>query len=149
MNVFAKIIAGVLLLCNGTGALYGGLNLIIYSTGNSLGLSISLLKYSPFNNYFIPGIILIIVNGLASIFVLSAMLSNFKNTANLVLLQGAVLTAWILIQMVLIRTVNIMHGVLGLAGVVLIVIGYLESPAARREEGLQRRKERKIQEVEQ
>jgi hypothetical protein len=149
MKVFAKIIAGILLLFNGIGALYGGMNLIVYSTGNSLGLSVSLLKYTPFNDYLIPGIILILVNGLASIFVLSAMLSDLKNTANLVMLQGALLTSWIFTEMLLIRTANIMHGVLGIVGITLIIIGYLESPAARRKEGLQRRKERRMQEVEQ
>ena len=64
MKTFFKILAGVLLIINGMGALYGGLNLIVYPNGNSLQLPLEYLNHSPFNNYFIPGVILFVMNGL-------------------------------------------------------------------------------------
>jgi hypothetical protein len=146
---FSKMVASVLLLFNGLAALYGGLILVVSPGGRDLGLSLALLKDTPFDSFLIPGIVLFISNGLASVFVLSAILSQNKQWAGWVVLQGCILITWILVQMALIRTANMLHAVLGTVGVLLIVIGYLESPAVRRKEALKQRRERRLQEVEQ
>ena len=128
----SKMVASLLLLCNGVGALYGGLILVASPSGVGMNLSLALLKDSPFGSFLVPGIILFIANGLSSVFALSAILSKNKQWAGWVMWQGAILVTWIMLQMALIRSANMLHAVLGMAGVMLIVIGYLESPAVQR-----------------
>jgi len=98
MKVFLKILAGVLLAFNGMSALYGGLNLLVYPNGNSLQLPLDYLQHSPFENYFIPGLILFSLNGLSSLFVCVAILLDSKRYAALILMQGCVLAGWIFVQ---------------------------------------------------
>ena len=118
-----KIFTSLLLLFNGTGAVYGGVNLILHPDGSSLRLSLDLLKYTPFKDYLIAGIILFIVNGLFSFFVLIKLLLNQKNYSWFVIAQGLILTGWIIIQVFLIQTVYFLHFILISTGIVLIVLG--------------------------
>ena len=123
MKTFLKIFTSLLLLFNGTGAVYGGVNLIMHPDGSSLRLSLDLLKYTPFKDYLIAGIILFIVNGLFSFFVLIKLLLNQKNYSWFVIAQGLILTGWIIIQVFLIQTVYFLHFILISIGIVLIVLG--------------------------
>lgn len=120
-----NILAIILLLLNGLGAIYGGVNLIAYPDGSSLQLSLSWLKYSPFSNYLVPGIILLVSNGLLSLAVIAGILMRAKISSLLVLLQGVVLTGWIIVQMLLIHTIYFLHAVMGTIGILLMVTGWL------------------------
>ena len=66
MKTFLKISSILLLLFNGTGAFYGGIGLITDPTGVSIKLSVNLLEHTPFNNFLVPGIVLLGVNGIFS-----------------------------------------------------------------------------------
>jgi len=125
MKIVLNIIASVLLLFNGIGAIYGGLNLITHPDGSSIQLSSEWLKHTPFHNYLIPGIVLLIANGLLSILVFIALLFNHRKYPWLVTAQGVILAGWILIQMMMIQTVYFLHIILGSVGVLLIITGYL------------------------
>lgn len=120
-----KIVSVLLLLFNLLGALYGGINLILYPDGSSIKLSLDLLKHSPFKNYLIPGIILFIANGLFCGFVLFKVLTNSKTYEKLIIAQGLILAGWIIIQIQFIRTIFILHFILGGVGVLLVVLGLL------------------------
>jgi hypothetical protein len=76
MNAFLKIASVVLLLFNGIGAVYGGLHLLLHPDGSSIGLSTDWLKHSPFDSFFIPGLVLFLVNGVFNFFVLWLLVSN-------------------------------------------------------------------------
>lgn len=117
--------ASLLLLFNGIGALYGGWSLITRPDGSRLQLSLDLLEQTPFDNYLIPGIILFVGNGLCSLAVFVVMMLNIKVYSWLVILQGAVLTGWIVIQMILIQTVYFLHIILGSVGLLLFVCGWV------------------------
>ena len=125
MNTILRVLISLLLLLNGVGAIYGGGNLILYPDGSSIQLSSDWLKHTPFENYLIPGIILFITNGLFSLFVLFALLVKLRNYWLLVVAQGAILTGWILIQIVLIQTIYFLHIILGSLGVALIIMGWM------------------------
>lgn len=115
----------MLLLIDGVGAIYGGSNLIVHPDGSSIQLSLDLLKHTPFQNYLIPGIILLVANGLFSVFAFTALVLRIPNYAQLIIMQGVVLTEWILTQMVLIQTVYFLHFILGSIGMALVIIGFL------------------------
>ena len=123
-----KIIAILLLLFNGVGAIYGGGNLILHPDGSSLGITIEWLRYSPFNDFLIPGIVLFLVNGILSFVVIIFILINFRHYRMLVIAEGVLLSGWIVIQMLLLRTVNNLHIIMGSTGLLLIIIGKLLLP---------------------
>jgi len=133
MKFFLKVITSLLLLINGIGAIYGGSNLILHPDGSSIQLSLQWLQHTPFHNYFIPGIILFIANGLLSMFVFMALLLKYKNYPWLVIAQGVVLTGWIVIQILLIQTVYFLHIILGSFGIALILLGILELQLERQD----------------
>ena len=125
MKTFFKILAGVLLIINGMGALYGGLNLIVYPNGNSLQLPLEYLQHSPFNNYFIPGVILFVMNGLSSLFICVAILLDSKRYAILILMQGCILACWIFIQILMLQSVNSLHLAVGITALLLMLCGQI------------------------
>jgi len=51
----------------GLGALFGGAALVISPSGKLLGMPVSLLDNSPFNDFLIPGVILFVILGLIPI----------------------------------------------------------------------------------
>ena len=124
MKTLLKFIAAALLLFNGIGAIYGGGNLILHPDGSSIQLTMDWLEHTPFKDYLIPGIVLFIANGIFSFIALAAMLLKVNNYAWLVMAEGAILTGWIVIQMLMIQTVYFLHYVMGGVGLVLIVVGY-------------------------
>lgn len=124
MKRITTILASLLLLLNGTGALYGGWNFITHPDGSSLHITLDWLKYSPFDNYLIPGIILLVVNGLFSFFTLAFLVFKLRGRTWLVMAQGVLLIGWIVVQMILIRDFNALHMVFGSIGIALTFIGW-------------------------
>jgi len=60
----------------GLGAVFGGVVLIISPTGELFGMPLSMLDYSPFNNFLIPGIILFAILGVMPIGVTLALIKK-------------------------------------------------------------------------
>lgn len=119
----------LLLLLNGTGAVYGGYNLITDPSGGNLHMPLSFLQHSPFQNYLIPGIILFLVNGVLSFLVITALLVKHRQAHRLVILQGALLAGWIAIQIIMLQTFYPpMHLPFFMIGVLLVGCGmYLQA----------------------
>jgi hypothetical protein len=92
----------------GIGAMVGGLAAIITPQG-PFGVPIEVLKYSPFSNFLIPGIILFTVIGVGNVF--SALMVGFK-----LRLQGYIssvfsfaLVIWIVVQCIMLNSVIFLH----------------------------------------
>lgn len=126
MKLFLKILVVTLLLLNGTGALYGGWNLIIYPDGSSLGLPVAYLENSPFDSYLIPGLILISVNGLFSFLTLGFLAFNHAKTLWFIFAQGILLLGWILVQVIIIQVFHPFQLIFGLIGIILTVLGWIK-----------------------
>lgn len=123
MKSFLSTIASILLLFNGFGALYGGWNLISHPDGSSLGMSVSLLSPSPFHDFLIPGIVLFVSNGLASIGAFIGIMLKPRKLAWMVWAQGVILLIWLFVQILLIETLHPLQFILGAVGVALIISG--------------------------
>ena len=103
----------------GIGAVYGGLAAII-SPQEPLGITVEALKYSPFSNFLIPGIILFVVIGLGNI--ISALMFYFKSE-----FQGYIssifswaLVIWIIVQCLMLHAVVFLH-------VLYFIIGFIQA----------------------
>ncbi|MGB8492295.1 MAG: hypothetical protein WCE64_14670 [Bacteroidales bacterium] len=103
MKIFVRIVVIILLLFNGTGALYGGISLVSDPTGSGLHLPLSFLEHTPFRNYMIPGIVLLCVNGLFSFVTLFTILFKYRKSSLFVIAQGILLGGWIIVQIILVR----------------------------------------------
>ena len=125
MKTYLKPLAATLLLVNGLGALYGGWNLTAHPDGSSLKMPLSILEFSPFRDFLIPGIILFVTNGIFSLYVLWRLILHDKRYPWLVAGQGAILFGWIVIQVMMVLGIAPLHIIFGGIGLVLILCGLL------------------------
>ncbi|HLP50273.1 MAG TPA: hypothetical protein VK154_05275 [Chitinophagales bacterium] len=118
-----RYLALILLLFNGIGAVYGGMSFILQPDGSTLGMSLTHLTYSPFSNYTIPGIILLVVNGLLSFTIAAITLARTKYYPLAIIAQGILLVGWLVVQIILLRFLFILHIVMAVVGLLLIATG--------------------------
>ena len=107
----------------GLGAIGGGGALIISPTGELIGMPLSMLEKSPFNSFFIPGVILFLVLGLIPLLLIIALFkqpeSKLAEQINLFkdmhwswtysIYIAFALIIWIQIQMVFLHDVHWAH----------------------------------------
>jgi hypothetical protein len=98
-----RVTAITLLFINGLGAIWGGAGLIFDPSGNFMQMPIEFLKYTPFTNFFIPGIILLVFNGLLSIIFALNGLRSQKYFPYMSIAQGLILAIWLSVQIMMIR----------------------------------------------
>lgn len=125
MQRILKIISISLLLLTALNAVVAGYLFILDPSGARMGLSLSYIKQSPFDSYRIPGIVLLIANGLLNFVAVGTLLKNKKYSSRVVVFQGFVLVGWIVIQVLMIKDVSPLHVIMLSIGVILIVCGYL------------------------
>lgn len=122
--VFLSILASLLLLFVGLGAICGGLNLIFQPDGSGLQISAVLLRNTPFNSFFWPCIILLVAKGVFSFIILLGLILKTRLAGWLVLIPGFILVGWILIQIKLIQSIISLHWIMGTVGLALILKGW-------------------------
>ncbi len=123
LRKFLKYITLLLLLLNGVSALVGGIPMIAYPNGSANGISLSYLEHSPFTDFLIPGLVLVVCNGVLSLMVFISLVMNIRHHSLFVLGQGVILLGWIGIQMIMLREVNFLHVAFGSIGITLIFLG--------------------------
>jgi hypothetical protein len=102
----------------GAGAIFGGLAAIL-KPEEPFGMSVEVLKNSPFNDFLIPGIILFTVIGLGN--AISALAIRFKSRFQgyISSIFSGALVIWILVQCIMINSVHFLH-------VLFFIIGAIE-----------------------
>ena len=126
-NTIAKrkvyIILGSLQAFIGLGAFGGGLMLVIDPSGSTLGVPMSFLEGSPFLDYLIPGVFLLAVNGVGSMVGAGLSFTRRRYAKDIAIVLGAILVAWIVVQVVIIRSIGWLHILYFILGVVELGIG--------------------------
>ena len=115
--------AAGLLLITSISAIYAAIAFISDPSGAALGMTTEELVHSPFHNFLIPGIVLLIINGILPVIILILMLLRYTYYPQLILFQGVLLSAWIIIQVVMLRDLHIMHVIMITFGISLSLIG--------------------------
>jgi hypothetical protein len=118
-----RIIAIILLILLGISAMFGGGAFIIDPSGELIQVPISLLEHSPFSTFLIPGLILFLFNGVSSIVITILVIRKYRFYAELVILQGIVQIVWIVFQLIMIRSISILHYIFFTIGSLLIISG--------------------------
>lgn len=98
-----RVWALILLFFLGISALFGSYYLITDPTGKSLQMPPGLLNSTPFENYLIPGILLLIINGIPALLIVLLTLFKVKYYAYLIVIQGIILIIWLTAEL----TINI------------------------------------------
>ena len=114
---------GVLQAFIGLGALGGGFMLVIDPSGSALGVPLSFLKGSPFPDFLIPGIFLLVVNGIGSLIGAGFSFSRRRYAQEIAIVLGTILVAWIVIQVIIIGSFSWMHVLYFILGVVELGLG--------------------------
>ena len=122
-NMKAYLGLGALQALIGLGAIGGGLLLVIDPTGSTLGVPSSLLEGSIFPNFLIPGIFLMVVNGFGS--GIGAVFSFTKShyTQGIAIVLGVIMVSWIVIQVIIIRSIGWLHGIYFILGLIELWLG--------------------------
>ena len=89
---------GVLQIFIGIGALPAGIVLITDPSGSSLGMPLENLINSPFSDFLVPGIFLLVVNGIGSLIGGSSSFLRYRLTGEIAIGLGMFLIFWIVAQ---------------------------------------------------
>ena len=114
-----------MLIFNALGSIPAGILLVADPSGAKLGLELGLLKHSPFRDFFWPGLLLLVFNGLLSLMALLFIWCKHRHTLPLVTAQGAVLIVWIVVQVLMLRTLHFFHVLMFGIGVALVIAALL------------------------
>jgi hypothetical protein len=121
-TVIAQLVLAAL---QAVGAIGGGIGLVADPV-NNIGMPVSLLDGTPFKDYLIPGLILLIVVGLFSLLVFVGLLLRWKAAWWLSLASGGGQVIWIIAEVALLGYLSgagiglqIVFGIVGLGVVVL------------------------------
>ncbi|MEA1887512.1 MAG: hypothetical protein U9N72_09930 [Bacteroidota bacterium] len=118
-----RAFAIILLIFNGISASFGGIGLIASPDGSLMEMPLEWLASTPFKNYLIPGIILLTANGILSLVISILVIIKSRSYAILIVIQGLILTGWIIIQMLFINMFHWLHALYGIIGLLMITTG--------------------------
>lgn len=138
----SKFLKGLLVFLLGFlsfGAIYGGIILIISPNGSVFQMPTDALRYSPFKDYLIPGVILLVTFGLMPAYVIYALIKKPENrimqSLNLIydhhfswtfsIYTGIALIIWINIQTLIFNAVEAIHTFYSTLGILIVCISLL------------------------
>ncbi|HHY12977.1 MAG TPA: hypothetical protein GX529_10160 [Firmicutes bacterium] len=105
----------------GVGALFGGMAGILSPSGSAVGITASeALKNGPFIDFLIPGIFLFVVLGLGNI--IAFITAKNKYQPYISGCFGIILCLWIVIQCYMLYTINVLHIIFFIIGIIQIFL---------------------------
>ncbi|MGG0717229.1 hypothetical protein ABE096_06465 [Robertmurraya massiliosenegalensis] len=116
---------GILLLIVAIGAISAGIGFILEPDGHNLGMSVDLLKNSPFEDFSIPGIVLLTINGIGS---LIGSILSFKRhplTCTVTIILGIIMMIWIGVQVYWIGLISILQPIFFGVGLIEVILGII------------------------
>lgn len=123
------IILLILILFQGLSGLLGGVGLVLDPSGKSLQIPISWLENSPFNDYFIPGLILLIILGAFPIVTIYGLWYKMKWGWLFAQVLGLALIIWIGVEILIIgyQPKPPLQLIYGLVGLIILIFVFLPS----------------------
>jgi hypothetical protein len=115
---------GTLQVLVGIGAVVSGIIFILDPDGSNLGLSVEVLKESPFEDFLIPGITLLSINGIGSIL---GSFFSFKRrllAGQITMILGVAMVIWISAQVYWISWISWLQPVYFILGIIEIILGF-------------------------
>ena len=116
---------GALQLFVGIGAVASGIGFILEPDGSNLSMSLGLLKKSPFEDFLIPGIVLLSINGLGSILGSFFSFRRHLFAGKITMILGIAMVIWISAQVYWISWISWLQPVYFVLGVIEIILGFI------------------------
>lgn len=116
---------GALQLFIGIGAVASGIGLIIDPDGSNLSMSVEFLKESPFEDFLIPGIALLFINGLGSIIGSFFSFRRYHFAGKITMILGVAMVIWISTQVYWISWISLLQPVYLVLGIIEILLGFI------------------------
>jgi hypothetical protein len=113
-----------LLVIQGLGGLAGGLSLSIKPDGSVMGMPTSLLDGSPFSDYLIPGLILLLVLGVLPLVAAAGLWLRRPWAWYAAFVVGCGLMIWILVEITIIPY-DVLQVVFGGIGMLIFIVSLL------------------------
>jgi CDP-diglyceride synthetase len=119
----------LLVLFQGLSGLAGGIGLVLDPSGKLLQIPINWLDNSPFNDYMIPGIILLIVLGVFPFITLYRLWVKMKWAWLFAFVLGIALLIWIGVEIIIIgyQPDPPLQLIYGLVGLIILILLFLPS----------------------
>ena len=127
-----RTIAISLLILTGISAVLGGWGFVADPSGETLQMSLDWLERSPFSNYFIPGLILMVILGFGSLLAALICIRKSKSYPLWVIAFGAILIVWISTQILMIRMLHWLQFLYGGIGLILLFLGIKEKESIKK-----------------
>jgi len=105
-------------------AAISGILMIVKPDGSMLHLQASILEFTPFKNFLVPGIVLALTVGGVNLLAVFFNLQRHANRYNWAFAGGIVITGWIIAQMVLIQAAHWLHFLYLAAGILIVLISW-------------------------
>lgn len=125
MKRFVKIAALTLLILTALNATVAGLLFIADPSGGNMGMSTAYIRTSPFQSFLVPGIVLLLVNGLCNFAAALFLIKKHPLAPLWLTVQGILLCGWIAVQVIMVQDVSPLHITMFLVGLVLTLCGGL------------------------
>ena len=101
MNKALRTFALILLFILAVSAFFGSWGLISDPSGKAIQIPIEMLDGTPFNDFLIPGIILLFAIGFLSLVIAVLTIKKTKHYPWFIILQGCVLIGWLTAELIL------------------------------------------------
>ena len=105
-------------------AIWGAALLIEDPSGSPMQIPPSVLAHTPFHSFLIPGILLLVSQGLLGVVVLGIAIFCKRGYGWWIGFQGCMIFGWITAEVILLRTVVWLHFVYWGLGLILIATGW-------------------------
>ncbi len=124
---FPVYILMLLMLFQAASGLYGGFSLVSEPSGGMLQMPLSILDGTPFSNYLVPGIILLLLLGVVPLMVLPALWRPVKWAWDGALGVSVALISWIGVQILMVGyapapPLQLIYGSLGVIMLILVLL---------------------------
>ena len=131
INKLIRYALGLLQIFVAITAVLGGFGLVSDPSGTKMNVPLELLKNSPFTNYLIPGLVLLIVIGVGHVLAGIVTFLRNKNAGNLAVFLGAFLTLYLTIEVGVIGLQNFSQPLYFIFGVVELIFGFKLSKSGK------------------
>lgn len=113
----------ILILFQGLSGIWGGIMLVLDPSGSLLQIPLHLLSDSPFQDYLIPGLILLLLLGIYPLVIVYALWNKLTWSVPGALLIGIMLVVWIVVQILMVGYQDNppLQAIYGSIGVLIII----------------------------
>ncbi len=109
-------VLGALQIFVALGAIPVGMMFVLNPAGNTIGMDPSMLSTGPFSTFLIPGLVLLLVNGVGSLVGAVATFRGHRYAPELAMGLGLFLVVWIAIQFLIVgfSWLQVLYAIVGL-----------------------------------